>query len=64
MPAARPAWRASHNDLVPTVELGVRPVLVLATEPLPHDTRERLRLNHRAAVNDMRHLRSYARGDR
>lgn len=33
--------------------------LVLATEPLPLDLRERLRLDHRLAFNDMRHLRVY-----
>jgi len=34
--------------------------LMLATEPLPSDLRERLKLKHRMAFNDMRHLRVYA----
>ncbi|BCG04046.1 FAD-dependent oxidoreductase (plasmid) [Paraburkholderia sp. PGU19] len=33
--------------------------LVLATEPLPQALRQRLRLDHRLAFNDMRHLRVY-----
>ncbi|WP_116318387.1 NAD(P)/FAD-dependent oxidoreductase [Cupriavidus sp. P-10] len=33
--------------------------LVLATEPLPQSLRHRLRLDHRMAFNDMRHLRVY-----
>jgi glycine/D-amino acid oxidase-like deaminating enzyme len=33
--------------------------LVLATEPLPLSLRQSLRLNHRLAFNDMRHLRVY-----
>ncbi|MEM5341183.1 NAD(P)/FAD-dependent oxidoreductase [Paraburkholderia azotifigens] len=33
--------------------------LVLATEPLPQELRQRLRLDHRLAFNDMRHLRVY-----
>ncbi|WP_182004333.1 NAD(P)/FAD-dependent oxidoreductase [Acinetobacter lactucae] len=34
--------------------------LVLATEPLPQSVRNSLKLNHRLAFNDMRHLRVYA----
>jgi glycine/D-amino acid oxidase-like deaminating enzyme len=34
--------------------------LVLATEPLPGELRSALRLDHRIAFNDMRHLRVYA----
>ncbi|TPE46641.1 NAD(P)/FAD-dependent oxidoreductase [Amaricoccus solimangrovi] len=34
--------------------------LVLATEPLPRETRAALGLDHRRAFNDMRHLRVYA----
>jgi len=34
--------------------------LMLATEPLPLDLREQLKLNQRLAFNDMRHLRVYA----
>lgn len=34
--------------------------LVLATEPLPASTRAELRLDHRRAFNDMRHLRVYS----
>lgn len=34
--------------------------LVLATEPLPEADRATLRLDHRRAFNDMRHLRVYA----
>ena len=33
--------------------------LVLATEPLPQELRQRLGLDHRLAFNDMRHLRVY-----
>jgi glycine/D-amino acid oxidase-like deaminating enzyme len=33
--------------------------MVLATEPLPEALRHRLRLDHRMAFNDMRHLRVY-----
>lgn len=33
--------------------------LVLATEPLPRDLLQALKLNHRLAFNDMRHLRVY-----
>jgi len=34
--------------------------LMLATEPLPADLREQLKLVHRMAFNDMRHLRVYS----
>ncbi|EPQ6151407.1 NAD(P)/FAD-dependent oxidoreductase [Acinetobacter baumannii] len=34
--------------------------LVLATEPIPVSVRNDLKLNHRLAFNDMRHLRVYA----
>ena len=34
--------------------------LVLATEPLPESIRKELRLDHRRAFNDMRHLRVYS----
>ncbi len=34
--------------------------LVLATEPLPRHLRIKLKLDHRIAFNDMRHLRTYA----
>lgn len=33
--------------------------MVLATEPLPKSLRKKLRLDHRMAFNDMRHLRVY-----
>lgn len=49
-----PQFREHKRTLVPLYSL------VLATEPLPSDLRERLGLTHRAAFNDMRHLRVYA----
>lgn len=33
---------------------------MLATEPIPVSVRNDLKLNHRLAFNDMRHLRVYA----
>ncbi len=49
-----PQFKEHMRTLVPLYSL------VLATEPLPLELRERLGLTHRAAFNDMRHLRVYA----
>ena len=49
-----PQFKEHRRTLVPLYSL------VLATEPLPLELRERLGLTHRAAFNDMRHLRVYA----
>jgi glycine/D-amino acid oxidase-like deaminating enzyme len=49
-----PQFREHRRTLVPLYSL------VLATEPLPAELRESLGLTHRAAFNDMRHLRIYA----
>jgi glycine/D-amino acid oxidase-like deaminating enzyme len=49
-----PQFKEHRRTLVPLYSL------VLATEPLPLGLRESLGLTHRAAVNDMRHLRIYA----
>lgn len=43
-----------HRSVIPLYSL------VLATEPLPPATRGELRLDHRRAYNDMRHLRVYS----
>ncbi len=43
----------NHRSVVPLYSL------VLATQPLSVDLRQRLHLNHRLAFNDMRHLRVY-----
>ncbi|MEC5408053.1 FAD-binding oxidoreductase [Paraburkholderia sp. MPAMCS5] len=50
-----------HYDDVCSVNRSVIPLysLVLATEPLPRQLREQLKLDHRLAFNDMRHLRVY-----
>lgn len=42
-----------HRSVIPLYSL------VLATEPLPQSLRQQLRLDHRMAFNDMRHLRVY-----
>ncbi|MGU7774246.1 NAD(P)/FAD-dependent oxidoreductase [Burkholderia sp. MR1-5-21] len=42
-----------HRSVIPLYSL------VLATEPLPLSLRQQLRLDHRLAFNDMRHLRVY-----
>jgi glycine/D-amino acid oxidase-like deaminating enzyme len=49
-----PQFKEHRRTLVPLYSL------VLATEPLPPALREQLGLTHRAAFNDMRHLRVYA----
>jgi glycine/D-amino acid oxidase-like deaminating enzyme len=49
-----PQFKRHKRTLVPLYSL------VLGTEPLPADLREQLRLHHRTAFNDMRHLRVYA----
>ncbi|MCE1180024.1 MAG: FAD-binding oxidoreductase [Micrococcales bacterium] len=49
-----PQFREHRRTLVPLYSL------VLATEPLPAELLERLRLRHRTAFNDLRHLRIYA----
>ncbi len=49
-----PQFKEHKRTLIPLYSL------VLATEPLPPELREQLGLTHRAAFNDMRHLRVYA----
>jgi glycine/D-amino acid oxidase-like deaminating enzyme len=44
---------AHHRSVIPLYSL------VLATEPLSESLRRKLRLDHRMAFNDMRHLRVY-----
>lgn len=48
-----PQFKEHRRTLVPLYSL------VLATEPVPSDVRQQLGLTHRAAFNDMRHLRIY-----
>ncbi|WP_271596063.1 NAD(P)/FAD-dependent oxidoreductase [Bradyrhizobium sp. CCBAU 25360] len=47
-------FREYRRSLIPLYSL------VFATEPLPHSLRIKLKLDHRIAFNDMRHLRTYA----
>lgn len=49
-----PSFADQRRTLVPLYSL------VLATEPIPFELRQRLGLTHRTAFNDMRHMRIYA----
>ena len=52
--AFSPRFSEHHRSVIPLYSL------VLATEPLPGALRAELRLDHRMAFNDMRHLRVYS----